>query len=64
MTGISEHWNVGKDDKKRGGDGFEPLKPNIPSFHYSIIPEGLRCIDHYQQFGLFVTDIPKFVCNA
>ncbi len=64
MTGISEHWNVGKDDKKGGRDGFEPLKPNIPLFHYSIIPEGLGCIDHYQQFGLFVTDITKFVCKA
>jgi hypothetical protein len=38
LAGILEHWNVGKDDKKRRND-FELLKPNIPSFHHSIIPE-------------------------
>ncbi len=50
--------------KKGGRDGFKLSKPNIPSFHYSIIPKGLWGIDHHKEFGFLVAEITKFVDDA
>ena len=63
MTGILEHWNGGRMIRRKRG-AFGLFKHSIPSFQYSIITEGLRCIDDDEEFGLLIADITKFVCDA
>ncbi len=41
--GMVEYWNNGLNERKNGESVFPgftlmPFQPNIPSFHYSIIP--------------------------
>jgi hypothetical protein len=61
MNGILEHWNGGRLIRRKRGVF---LDFSNPVFHYSIIPEGLRCINYHQKFGLLVADITKFVRDA